>query len=1370
MSFYLERTVREHRPSDKEGNWLAPTPLHTHASTHAWVLIADPGAGKTEAFKALAQAEGGTFIPARDFIELAPPKDSRSPLFIDGLDEYTATQGNTGQTAIGLIRSRLQQLGTPPFRIACREADWRGSTDSEALQRLVTHSQPGSTFSELHLEPLTEAQTLEFIRHQKHWDDARARSFIHSTQEHDLEGLLDNPQTLHMLLKSVTPDQPQFPTSKLETYQRACATLVQEHNEAHLAASGHVLLTDAQVLQAAGYLCAVMLLSGSASIAKQPSQQHPAGVLVLRTLLANQTNTPTLEVCQEAIQTKLFAGTGSGSFVPRHRTVAEYLAANYVAERIQAGLPLTRVLALMQGEDGGVVPALRGLHAWLAVAAGAQVRENLIDRDPLGLVLHGDVRGFTVTEKMRLLQALKQEATRYTHFRSQNWASKPFGALATRDMQTHFQAMLRSPDRSPAHQATLDCVLDAMEHGHAMPELATELEQVVRDKTYWPRMRRTALDTLCSYEPAASHAITLRLLLEDIGTGKVEDQDMDLRGALLCHLYPKHMGAAELWRWYQPPKPGYFGAYAVFWLDLVPRIAPCADHPLLLDALLNSPLRLASSRDDDQLQKIIGELLSIAIAEFGEHIATQHLYAWLGLGLHEYNRNQLRPEHQSEIAAWLSARPGHYKALLEHGIAQLEQSQKVAHLWFYELQNRLCHAPAPEDADHWLLSLAEHRTDDFRCVLITESFRWTTQRHSFDAAAEAMTTWANAHPQDSAWIEKSLLSCPYPPDPSTQEHIDWEIEHKAKERQKKTAELQFLRESLPGLTGLNPHLGLLNHIGQTFLNNFIDTTSETPQTRLLKALNDDPHWVEMALAGLRQCLERTDLPSANSIIDLNLKGSRYHLAVPCLAAIELRYVEQPATAFDGLAPAQLETLVAFRLTNDYGNPPAWFTHLVLWQPALVGKVMQQLMARELAAKREHISSTYALAHDAQFATIAEHIAPALIRALPAKAAKKQLATVRKLIASLLNRLPAATQLALIEEKLTQTGMDVAQRTYWLTAGLLVSPQRYFEPLTTFLGSNQTRASHAFDLLHSGGPNDVSLSKLNAEARALFIVLLGARFAPSTHTEAGVAHWVTPAIETAEFIRGLITSLAADPTDAATQALSSLEQNPALNTWREHIRRAVYEQHIARRKALFQPASVDAVCKTLANRQPANAADLWALTVNHLTALADSIRNGSTNDYRQYWDKDRQMPKIENDCRDALLSDLKVRLQATGVNAEREGNYADDKRADIKVLFGNWHVPVEIKRDTHPDIWIAIPNQLIAKYSREAASGGYGIYIVFWFQGKLAGTPVDGGRKPTSPQQLQQRLAATVPPELQSRIAVLVIDCSMPATTTRTQPI
>lgn len=1368
MSFYLERTVREHLQTDQGEQWALPTPLAAHADAHAWVLIADPGAGKSAAFEALAHAEGGTCLSARDFIELGPPAGYSSPLFIDGLDEHTAGQEGTAQSALGLIRSRLLQLGTPKFRISCREADWRGSTDSAALQRLVTHgSTANGTFSELHLEPLTEAQTIAFIRHHMPWDEAQARHFIRSAQRHDLAGLLDNPQTLLMLLKSVTPEQPQLPTSKLETYQRACAALVQEHNPEHVAATGHVLLTDADVLHAAGYLCAVMLLSGSAAIAKQPSLEHPTHVLVLRSLLVNPPDAPTLEACQAAIGTKLFAGTGSGHFVPRHRTVAEYLAATHVAQRLQAGLPLPRVLALMQGEDGGVVPALRGLHAWLAVAAGAQVRENLIDRDPLGLVLHGDVRDFTVTEKIRLLGALKREATRYTYFRSLAWNSKPFGALATPDMQPHFQAMLRSPERSPTHQAVLDCVLDAMQHGHPMPELAPELEQVVRDKTYWLRIRQTALDTLCSHETTPGHVATLRQLLEDVGTGTVEDEHMDLRGKLLRRLYPQHLAATELWRWYLPMSSSHVGDYWRFWYEFSRQDTPAEQATTLLDALLVSTLRLKAAGLDRELQSIFGTLLCKAIYEQGETIETQRLFAWLGLGLHQYHNSQLLPEHRSQIAAWLSAHPAQYKALLEHGISQLEQSSTPQIHWLYELQNRLCRADPPPDAPQWLLSLAAHRNDDFGRQLLTESYNLTQQRDGVDAALELVTAWELRHPADADWIERAFLMCPYPPEASHQEHIDWERQHEAQSKKQKEEELLFLRDHLPGLTGPEPHLGLLNHLGETY---FGDFNGGTPHARLLQALNADPHWVDMAMAGLLRCLERTDLPSADSIVAGHLKSSRYHLALPCLAAMDLRYAGHGVAAFGGLSTPCLETLVAFRLTNDHDDAPPWFLHMVATQPDLVGGVMQRFMLRQITAKREHIWGVQTLDRDDRYIDIARRIVPALVQALPARASKKQLLSVAELIACLLHRLPRSTQEVLIESRLALSGMDVAQHAYWLTAGLLVNQAQYFEPLRAFLGHNQTRASHAFDLLHGLELGAAVIDNLPTQARALFIELLGARFAPSSPQRGVVAHWVQRSDEVTRFVQTLIASLAAEATEAATQALSHLEQHVALKPWSERFRQAAYEQQIARRKALFQPASVDAVCKTLANRQPANSADLWALTVDHLTALADSIRHGSTNDYKQYWDKDQKTPKIENACRNALLSFLKERLQTTGVNAEREGSYADNKRADIKVLFGHWHIPVEVKCEWNSELWTAIRDQLIAKYSREAASEGYGIYIVFWFQGKLTGTPVDGGRKPTSPQELQQRLAATVPPELQSRIAVLVIDCSMPATTTRTQPI
>ena len=115
----------------------------------------------------------------------------------------------------------------------------------------------------------------------------------------------------------------------------------------------------------------------------------------------------------------------------------------------------------------------------------------------------------------------------------------------------------------------------------------------------------------------------------------------------------------------------------------------------------------------------------------------------------------------------------------------------------------------------------------------------------------------------------------------------------------------------------------------------------------------------------------------------------------------------------------------------------------------------------------------------------------------------------------------------------------------------------------------------------------------------------------------------------------------------------------------------------------------------------------------------------------------------------------------GVAAEPEGRYADEKRADIKIISPPWHIPIEIKRETHRDVWTAINKQLLAKYSRETTSDGYGIYLVFWFTGAFSAAPSDGGTKPKNPQELEQRLKATVSEALRNKIAILVIDCSKP---------
>ena len=1342
----LERYVQTRK---EDGTLSNPEPLSHYRDIPAWVLLADPGAGKTDTFTTLCEAEGGYNTTARRFLALQLPSGQSSPIFIDGLDEMTA--GST----LDQICAKLQQLGTPKFRIACREADWRGNVERTVLEHLVGRD----NFIELHLAPLTSEQSRALIAHWQQSSDDDAKKFMRDAERRDLSGLLDNPQTLRLLVKAVADEGGDWPASKTQTYDMACAQLVQEQNDAHRASQENTVLPFAQVLAAAGYLCAVMLLSGRASVARQPPREAHAGTVALADLHYGDT-TPDKTACQAALHTRLFRGTGQREFAPVHRTVAEYLGARYLMTRINAGLPDLRVLALMQGEDGGIVPELRGLHAWLAATTSGELRRTLIERDPLGVVLNGDVRQFNREEKLHVLQALRDEATRYTNFRSQNWISHPFGALATTDMESDFKALLQSPDRSPPHLALIDCVLAALLNGQPMPELAPALEQVVQDKTYWAGLRKKALKTLLIYAGTNGHYSTLMQLLVDVHSNVVEDFEDELLGTLLKALYPSHISPAQVWQYFRTPKSRrLLGNYFIFWRELPDQIATQQNISILLDSLISTGYQLNNQRDDLGSSDVVGELLVLGVTQQGAHIALPRLYNWLSLGLGPHHHCPLKAEHKSALKQWLERHPVLYTALFEHGLSLQVAASDNAFRDFWPIRARLYGAQEPENAAHWYLSLAEANAHDvLRRQLVIDAFRLTDQRKGPDAAIQLLEKWASNYVVDASWVN-DYLRCVYPSDESQQEFIDAEIKYKNREAEESRQQIQFFRETLPSFDPGPAHLGALVEVANAYLNVSRNSKAETPDEHLLELLNQDQDWLRLALHGLRQCLFRDDLPSAADIADLHAQSQRYNLATPCLAAMALRYADNPTTALD-LPQALLETAAAFWLTHNAYETPDWFKQLQTQYPAVLASVLQRLIGQKISTKAEHIEGLYSLARDASYATVAKQIAPTLIANFPVKASEKQLINLRLLMVAVLTRLDRATQLTLITGKLNAKGMDVAQQAYWLTAGLLLAPELYLERTLQFVAKTQARAAHVFALIHEFRDRGDAQIDLPVATLAFLIGLLGPTSNPK-ETGSGV-YVVTPEMEMGDYVASLIITLAGNPDDAALQALTDLQHRTDLKHWFDALTRALYEQRITRRKALFKPASVEQVCSTLANLKPASAADLWALTVAHLTQLIRQIRDSDTDDYDQYWDGDT--PKSEERGRNALLSALKPRLSPLEITAIPERQLADKKRADIEVASKNIRIPLEAKGEWNRDLWKAIDRQLITQYCRDPACDGYGIYLVFWFNGNLKAAPTDGGAKVKSPQDLQQRLAATVPEALRHKIAVLVVDCSKPQKT------
>ena len=359
---------------------------------------------------------------------------------------------------------------------------------------------------------------------------------------------------------------------------------------------------------------------------------------------------------------------------------------------------------------------------------------------------------------------------------------------------------------------------------------------------------------------------------------------------------------------------------------------------------------------------------------------------------------------------------------------------------------------------------------------------------------------------------------------------------------------------------------------------------------------------------------------------------------------------------------------------------------------------------------------------------------------------------------------------LIERKLSLRSMNIAQRVYWLAFGFFASPASYRERIEASVWGHEKRIRHLAEFL-TAYRDQSAWSTLfecfDVQELKLLIRLLGGSYRPIAYSSRVMSYDGTQMMTT-DLVSGLINRLASLPSTEATVALESLSSDESLQPWRFKLMDSSSRQNAVRREASFRHKDVDQVLQVLDNLKPANAADLAALMMDILSDMARQIRDGNTSDWRQYWNVDSynrpQNPKPEPGCRDMLLSDLRLKLERVEVNvkidAQPEGRYAEDKPADVSVTYGDFNVPVEIKKSSHRDLWRAIREQLITQYTRDPGADGYGIYLVFWFGAKDCQMP-PSGKRPTSAHELQERLLDTLSPDEKFKISICVIDVSKP---------
>ncbi|MEE9267502.1 MAG: hypothetical protein V3V86_12305, partial [Gammaproteobacteria bacterium] len=1193
MTIVPRRVTRVGTPS---GELPGVQPLTQFLDVPAFVVLGDPGAGKTTSFRQAAEEEANAeFVTIRDFCSLSPGRWTGKTLYLDALDEHRAKFAN-GEIALDEIRRRLDQLGCPRFRLSCRAADWFGSSDMQALAAVS----PDSAIAVLRLEPLSDGDIRTIAADHPSAPDA----FVEEAERRGVRELLGNPQTLDLFLRVVAEGG--WPTTRTELYEQATNLLAQETNESHARASSGAA-NSREILQAAGHLCAILLCSGAAGFALTdvnadadfPALDRLGGDAQLLRLTAGR---------------RLFIADGPERVLPAHRTIAEYLAALYLVACIRDALPVRRVLALIAGNDGVPPTDLRGLYAWLACLSRDS---SLIEADPFGIVLYGDPGPLSVPEKTQILRCVARLADANPWFRTESWASEPFGTLSSPEMEAVFAEILADCRQQPAF---VSCVLDAIRHGTTLSGLGDLLLTIVRDGRRNEFVRTDAL--LAFLSVCADRTDDLLALLDDIHAGAVADEDQQLRGMLLRTLYPDIVGVGRICQYLVGEHPRNVRAYYYFVTHGLIDATPTAEVPTLLDEIAQAGLP-NFRQDSYALPYLVGKLLVRGLSEHGAVVEAERLYEWLSIGEDEHESLRLRKEQAEPIRAWFEANPEVIRWLFARMVdTSSPDSLRYETHRFWE---RLHHPEPPRGLAHWLLDLACGQADEpIADSLFREAVAYRISRGKPDAPTlEELFAFVEDNPGFRDALEAELW-CPI-----SERRLKRAIERQERDAEEAANLAEIVDKLARQIDAIRADsaIAALVHLAKIYFGIFVEVDQELSRVNRLFAMTT-PEITAATLDGFIAALHRPDTTTAKQVGRLAVKNTHYPWGWVILAGMDI-IVSRSEAELLAIPEGKLQSALAFNYTIGVGDEPPWLTRLVGARPDVAAQGLLEFWRPQLRRRVGHVQGLYSLAYSDFMVPVAQRSAVALLRNVPGC----QLEILTMLLTAAIQHADSGELLGLTREVLDQgRRIKSAQRLYWFATAFLLAPDEFGLKLSRSIAGSESRALQVLGFTapdYPRNPTSDFVASLPPRSLALLIRMLGRAVSFGVDEDGYLK-------EPIQRIIAMVDRLARDPSAAATSALAQLRDDEGLAPYRNRVVHASSTQARIRRDSEYRPPALAEVTKTLTGGPPANARDLQALVFDKLRDMAADIERGVADAYKAFWNVDAHgrttKPRPENDCR------------------------------------------------------------------------------------------------------------------------------------------
>jgi hypothetical protein len=1294
-------------------------------SEEAIILLGDSGTGKTTLFKEVA---GPIYTTVRKFL-IDPPVGGEA-LFLDGLDEYRNIA--SGKDASAEVSKALCSLKKPKFRLSCRAADWYGSTDQEVL-RVASAS---GRVVVLELLPLSRDEILNAVQGIVPDPDV----FLDEAESAGLGKLLGNPQTLKLLAQAWGSDKK--PRNKFEAYEIGVFEQLRETNDQH-GARGVASSDPIDLRKAAGAAASVLLLSNSIGI----SRAEPAvgngywGLSVVPY--------PDSIALDTVLRRRLFTSQEVDRFEFVHRTIAEFLAAEDLSVRIQNGLPIDRVMALICGIDGKPASSLRGLFAWLMCRLG-YLAEDYVALDPYGVATYGDASVLSPGAQCAIWSGLQE--LRDPWFLTNEDDRGTFRDLANLNTAKIIRELLQdSITEVHLKIAALETIASSTEN-IGLDKITREIVLEKHDNTW---LRSKALNAFA--KSVQNDSAKLEALDRELAISTDDKTAPEVRVYLL-RLTPA------------------YGSLTSRLLSILEQAASAGQEQHTIGHLF----QLIDLPNDADLDTILDGASRVLIASKG-HYGLRYLFdKWLKRRLESPaeikpmrlanwlrhiwgSRNSQDEKTLESLKTRFRQEPSLFEGAFDQ-LAQVIPNEKHS-FWLFVAHDIWGFLPAtvwPVSQCEFFLQRAEKEVDPERAA---DFFRMYLSGFPLVGGSAALTE-AGLNLLDRRHdVAKALGDWRYCKIEKWRKD-QWKAQDKESKRNlmNRAKNIDFLAQRLTTVRDGSEE-GALEWAAFNYLDFFGDTKDVSdPRERIVRLTNEEI--ADALIQGIARYAENPNIPDKNAVIESWLANSIPRAHVLLSLSVFLRHITGMRVPEDALPHCIAAVVTAFHAGDkvpDYDKTlSAWLLHEVRKNPTVVKSVLKEIWIACTKNERNILPGFYEIEQDLESRQFLSSLSADVLRA-----GINDNHEIVGMLVSLLLHEDQLTASAIGEVELSRNELSAKVRTIWITTLFVIDPSTYLALWKTLMSDSDTSLWEAIEIIKGDRSAHRRGAQLTTTQRSEVITALGMRFPKVGFPSSGWSGSRNP-WDAAEFIGHQIRLLATDGSAEAGIQLERLENDDGLADYHKLIRHHRSQHEKQQRESQFSFGTPEQVAEAIRNRAPATPNDLLAFIVDHLGVLASEIARTQRERYRAYWNESGRnliKPKHEEACSGFLAEDLQNRIKAHGLIVTTEHHMIADKECDLVVLQGSERLlPIEVKHHYHAELWTAWCTQLDRLYTRDAKAGGLGIYLILWSgeaRERMMPKLPNGLVRPTSAAELKIAVESLIPEADRHRLRVIVVDISRP---------